>query len=308
MASVVIAADLGGTNLRSAAVNESGEILYRTNAPTPRPGTPAAVADLIGRLAEDCRANAGAEAASFGIAVPAILEASCGHIFISPNLPLLNGSCFGDLIAARTGLKISVENDANAAAIGEHWLGASRGTANSLCVTLGTGVGGGLILEGQLYRGSIGTAGEIGHICVEKDGLPCGCGSRGCLEQYASATAIARMARERGVSLPEGSSGSAAVYEAAKAGNADAADVFRIAAEYLGLALAGLVNVLNPEAIVIGGGAAAAWDLFSGPLTAELESRAFGPPTEGLRVVRAMLGDDAGLLGAARIALDGGGR
>ena len=175
----------------------------------------------------------------------------------------------------RLGVDAVLENDATAAAIGENWLGGSRDVDTSICVTLGTGVGGGLMINGKPYRGKDGTAGEVGHICVEPDGHPCGCGSRGCVEQYASATAVIRMAREAGLDV----STSSDVYNWAKRGNEEAVDVFTAMGTYLGIGLAGLVNVLNPEMIVIGGGVSAAWELFAGDVRREVDERSFPEPS-----------------------------
>jgi glucokinase len=226
----------------------------------------------------------------------------------APNVPSINGFRMGAALEHELNLPVLLENDANAAAIGESWLGASRTVKNSILVTLGTGVGGGIIIDGNVLRGVDGTAAEIGHICVEPFGAPCGCGSRGCVEQYASATAIVRLTQENAARYPKSDLPnkrrltSADVYEAGKMGDELALEVFRQLGFYLGLALAGLVNVLNPEMIVIGGGAAAGWDLFIGHLKETVRERAYPEPTERARVERALCGDDAGILGAARLA------
>ena len=215
------------------------------------------------------------------------------RIFSSPNLPELNGYDLADELAARLDIDVTLENDATAAAVGEHWLGASRGFAHSICVTLGTGVGGGIILNGEPVRGPDGTAGEIGHICVEPLGVPCGCGSIGCVEQYSSATAIARIANELRCKYPESAIAgydevdALTVFTMGMAGDDLCREVFRRAGTYLGIALAGLINVLNPEVIVIGGGAADGWELFIGHLRSEIEKRAFQQPAERARIVRA---------------------
>jgi glucokinase len=175
-------------------------------------------------------------------------------------------------------------------------------------VTLGTGVGGGIIINGVPLRGPDGTAGEVGHICVEPLGLPCGCGSFGCLEQYASATAVVRMAAEMAAlqntstALSVPGLTSLDVYEAGKQGNALAIAVFARMGYYLGIVLAGLVDVLNPEMIVLGGGLSSAWDLFIDHTRDQIFRRAFREPAERVKLVRAELGDDAGSIGAAYLA------
>jgi glucokinase len=198
------------------------------------------------------------------------------------------------------GIRVVLENDATAAGIGEAWLGASKGINTSILVTLGTGLGGGLIVNGVPLRGPDGGAGKIGHICVEPEGQPCGCGSKGCVEQYASASALVRMAGEAGLTVGS----SREIYEAFRAGNKTAATVFERMGSYLGIMLGGLVNTLNPDIIIIGGGVAAGMDAFLPALEKEIRYRAWKEAGERARIVRSALGDNAGLLGAARTALD----
>jgi glucokinase len=195
-------------------------------------------------------------------------------------------------------LPVTVENDATAAAIGEAWVGATRGTHNSICITLGTGIGGGIILAGEPYRGPDGSAGEIGHFSVEPDGPPCKCGSNGCIEVFASATAIVRMAAENGLRCDSSEN----VYKEWQNGDERANAVFQSMGRYLGIVLAGIINTLNPDAIVIGGGASAAWDAFIPSLTDEIHKRAYPAPAVRARIVRAELGDNAGIIGVARSA------
>ncbi len=291
-----------------AAVNEAGEILYRTKRKTPRSDDGDAIVEAFVDAGKECSANSPGELDAMSLAVPATVDYKKGIVKKAPNLPELDGVKLTGVIGKRIGARVIIENDANAAAVGENWLGGSKGFGNSIMVTLGTGVGGGLIIGGKLLRGIDGTAGEIGHICIEPDGSECGCGSVGCVEQYASATAIVRMAYE----LSKGGApftdvetlSSKDVYDLACNGNEIAQEVFRRQGFYLGILLAGLVNALNPEAIVIGGGAAAGWELFIAPLRDEINKRAYREPAERVKLVRAKLGDDAGILGAAFLALD----
>ncbi len=196
------------------------------------------------------------------------------------------------------GLPVTVENDATAAAIGEAWIGATHNARDSICVTLGTGIGGGIILNGEAHRGPDGSAGELGHFTVEPDGNPCKCGSRGCIEQYASATAIVRMAGENGL-IRESSED---IYTEWKNGDERAAAVFTSMGRYLGIVLAGLINTLNPDAIVICGGASAAWDAFYPSLRDEIHKRSYPAPAARARIGRGELGDNAGIIGVARSA------
>ena len=308
----VLAADVGGTNLRIAAVSEDGSVLHQVTEPTPRNGIAADVLDTVCRLAEQCIAeqSAGKRPESFGLALAALVNFREGRVLSSPNLPQLNDLPLAAVLSERLGLQVVLENDATAAAIGEYWRGSSKDAESSVFVTLGTGIGGGLILERRVYRGVDGTAGEIGHICVEPNGQPCGCGSRGCVEQYASATAIVRITRELleedTASSLDGDAmfSSKDVYAAAASGDVVAREAFKRMGRHLGLALAALVDVLNPELIVIGGGAAGGWDFFIEHVESEIDARAFRHPAMRVRLVRAQLGEAAGILGAARVALD----
>jgi glucokinase len=310
MDELVLACDMGGTNLRIAAVDSSGRVLCRAEAETPRHSDASKIVDAVVKLALECRSCIGSDrdVRGLGLVVPAIIHSSEGKIFSSPNLPELNGFYLSDALTEKLGIEVMLENDATAAAIGEHWLGASHGFDSSICVTLGTGVGGGIVLNGQPVRGLDGTAGEIGHICVEPLGVLCGCGSYGCLEQYSSASAIKRMASEMMNQFPdselakEDAFDALTVYRLGVAGDRLCIEVFRKAGVYLGIALSGLINVLNPEVIVIGGGASEGWELFIDHIRAEIKKRAFQQPAERAKIVRAALGGDAGIIGAARLA------
>jgi len=302
MDKVVLAVDLGGTNIRMAAVKSDGTILHHAKRPTPAAFSPDQLLELTTILVDECSAAISSDSAVTAIAfAPPANVGPDGVLRNLPNLPLLDGYDLRSALMQRFGMPATVENDATAAAIGESWLGASKGIQNSIMVTLGTGVGGGIIIDGTPLRGPDGGAGKIGHIAVEPDGHPCGCGSRGCVEQYASATAIERMASEAGLTTEN----SAEVYDAYLNGDERAATVFKSMGRYLGIMLGGLVNALNPEIIVIGGGASAAWDAFHEATRHEIDYRAFPEPAKRARLVRSQLGDNAGILGAARSAFVG---
>jgi len=308
MREIVLATDLGGTNMRMAAVDSAGSILYRSKEKTPRSTDGKAILGAIVSMGEECKANLpGDSLVAVATAVPGTIDFENGVITNAPNLPELGGFPMAGEIRRHLGVPAVLENDANAAAIGENWLGASKGVENSIMVTLGTGVGGGIFVNGQVLRGKDGTAGEIGHINVEPDGPACGCGSRGCVEKYSSASAVVRIAHE----LAEGDSTSALnnageltaekIYEIAKAGDGMALEVFRRQGYYLGLMLSGLINTLNPETIVIGGGASGSWDLFEPHMRKEIRARCYKEPAERVKIVRSELGDDAGILGGVRL-------
>lgn len=312
MKKIVLACDLGGTNLRMAAVDATGRILYRTKRDTPKADRADEIVRTMVETANLCRAAVEGEGAveAIAAAVPATVNFEKGILLKAPNVPCLDGFRMEAALAHELSVRAVIENDANAAAYGENWLGASKGYKNSIMVTLGTGVGGGIIVDGTPLRGVDGTAGEIGHICVEPFGAPCGCGSRGCVEQYSSATAIVRLTHALEGQYPKSALNdkkhltSADVYEAGVENDDLALEVFRQMGFYLGIALADLVNVLNPEVIAIGGGASAGWDLFIQHVEEQIRVRAFREPALRAKLVRASLGDDAGILGAARLAFE----
>lgn len=313
MNDLVLAADLGGTNLRMSSVDRNGRILFRTKNETPRSDSPDAIVSAISNAAKECihSANSNYRAVAIAIAVPAAVDVENGIVINAPNLQELNGFQITSALEYRLSLPCILENDANAAAIGENLRGASREFEDSICITLGTGVGGGIILGGKILRGVDGTAGEIGHICVEPFGVKCGCGGRGCLEQYASASAVIRMARDAAIEFPGSALSdhvaaftSKQIFEAGKNGDALALKVFKRQGFYLGIALAGLINVLNPEVIVIGGGAAAGWELFIRETESVILERTFRRPRERAKIARAETGDDAGVLGVAHLAFE----
>ncbi len=309
---IVLACDLGGTNLRMAAIDHEGNILYRTRRDTPRSERADEIVGAIVESANECTEatrDAG-EIIAIAIAAPATVSADRGIILKAPNVPALDGFRIIAALESELNIKAILANDANAAAVGERWRGASQGFANSILVTLGTGVGGGIIIDGKILNGVDGTAGEIGHICVEPFGAPCGCGSRGCVEQYSSATAIVRQTQELGSQYPKSELpqknriSSKDVFEAGREGDELALEVFRRQGFYLGIALGNLINVLNPEVIVIGGGAAAGWDLFMPHLQEQTEKRTYREPRLRAKFAKAVLGDDAGIMGVAKLAFD----
>jgi glucokinase len=303
----VLAVDLGGTNMRMAAVATDGTRFPADDdnrksdlkIPTPKESGPAGLLEAFEHLANKCRTflPEGSQVVGVAAGVPANVGPD-GILKNLPNLRSLEGMDLKSDLAAKFGVPATIENDATAAAIGENWLGASKDVGDSIMITLGTGVGGGIIINNEPIRGIDGTAGKLGHMCVEPDGHPCKCGSNGCIEQYASATAIKRMAEENGL----GSIDSFEVYKAAQSGDKSAQAVFKKMGRLLGIHLGSLANALNPEMIVIGGGAAAAWDAFIGHVTTELKYRAFNEPADRIQIVRGQLGDNAGILGAAKSA------
>lgn len=296
--------DVGGTHMRVGVVDSAGNVLAGARAATlPERGPE----DTVRRLAETaCEAltRAGAVAgpagpawppalAGVGLATPGPVDAEKGVIVTTPNLPGWRDVPVARLLAGHLGLPVRLVRDSNAALLGEVWLGAARGCADVVLLTLGTGVGGAALVGGRLLTGRDGFAGEFGHMTIEPDGPRCGCGNAGCLEALASGTAVRRRTgRDAGE-----------VFAAARDGEAWALAAVADLARFLGIGLVNVANAFNPALIVLGGGMMAGWDLFGDQAVAEMRRRAFAPVTAGLDVVPAALGDDAGLLGAARLAL-----
>ena len=308
---LIFAADLGGTHLRAATVDREGRIQFRVKQNTPQGTDAAAIVDAIVCAVRECQQQSATadQISAVSIVVPGTVNVAEGTVVKAPNLPCLDGFRLAAALTQQLHLPAIVENDANAAAVGEMWRGAAIGCKTIICVTLGTGVGGGIILDGKLWRGVDGAAAEIGHMCVDPfGGVACTCGSRGCLEVFASATAIVRMTREARPRYPDSvlqgkeDLTEETIFAAGKGGDELALEIFRRMGVYLGIGLANLINILNPEMIVIGGGVVNGWDLFEKHMHQQVEERAFPLLAARVKIERAKCGDDAGLLGAARLA------
>jgi glucokinase len=308
---LVFAADLGGTHLRAAVIDQSGKLFARVKTATPQSARPNDIVKALVDAARECSqrtVDTGIVRAS-SVAVPGTVDVEAGVVVKAPNVPCLDGFRLAAALESELHLPATVENDANAAAVGEMWQGAAREVKTIICITLGTGLGGGIILDGQLWRGVDNSAAEIGHMGVDPfGGVACTCGSRGCLEVYASATAIVRMTREARPRYPNSIIHTSEdltaekVYLAGLEGDELAVEVFRRMGVYLGIGLANLINILNPRMIVIGGGVVNGWDLFAKHALQQVAERAFPLPAARVQIKRAECGDDAGLLGAARLA------
>lgn len=315
---VVVGIDLGGTNVRWALVNQEGQILGRWETTT------AAMPDqdsLVKGLASDLTACGGEaqsrrlEIKAVGLGVAGRVLPHEGRVAFSPNIPALNDCPLIPSLTPLTPWPVFLENDANLFALGEHWLGAGRGHDQMLGVTLGTGVGGGLILNGRVWSGTQGTTGEVGHITLDPDGRRCHCGNRGCLETLASGFWAVTWVKEQ---LAQGASswleelyrrdpdalGGEALVVAARQGDPLALKAFERVGKALGQAIATVVHLLGIPRVVIGGRFARAWEVFNLFMLEELHRRLTLFPFEAVSIVPAQLGDDAGLLGAARLAWD----
>jgi len=300
---VVIGVDLGGTNLRTALVDKNGDVFDKVKAPTrAADGHAKVVQKLIENIKaqQDRALRNGKKIAGVGVGAPGVIRADTGVVVTSPNFPDWNNLPLKKELEAALGLPVTIENDANAAALGEQWRGAGRGITSMILLTLGTGVGGGIVLDGRIWPGADGMAGEIGHMTIIPDGRRCGCGNTGCLEMYASSRGIVmtyqeRSSRSKVVTSEE-------IYQAARDGDVLAGDVMKGMGRLLGIGIANLINIFNPEMIVIGGGVKDAWPFFIEATRAEIKKRAFEYPAARTQIVTSVLGDDAGMIGAAALA------
>ena len=297
MAEYSIGVDLGGTNLRAAAIDRSGKMLAKIAGSTKlSAGREAVVADMVASIRKLREQLGEGSLAGVGVGVPGFIILEKGIITGSPNLPGFDNFPIRDDIERQFGARVTLENDANAAALGEKWMGAGRDYNDLVLLTLGTGIGGGIISGGKVLHGFVGMAGELGHTTVAPTGNPCGCGNQGCLEKHASATAVVSMARMMGLGDHLTSE---EVYRLAAGGEEKAKAVFVAMGQALGTALAMLVNVFNFPLYLLSGGMLPAWDMFAPTMLAECRRRSFIFRTTDTRIDKATLGNEAGLYGAA---------
>jgi glucokinase len=305
---LVLGVDIGGTDIKLGLVTDRGEIRMSGKIPTDPAAGPGAAATRVSRwLAENAHGAEGVAAA--GVDCAGLIDGERGILHVSPNLEGWNNVPLKSIFERSLGCPAVVENDANAAAYGEWVRGAGRGMKNFVCLTLGTGVGGGIIVDGALYRGSSGFAGEIGHAVIIADGPPCTCGNHGCLEAIISAKAIVSRAfdelRASGETRP-GWGAALSVEDlsrAAAAGDAVAIAALAGTGRYLGIGLANIVHILAPEAIAIGGGVAGAGDFILDPARATLRDCVMDKAMASVRIVPAELGNKASFIGVSLLAL-----
>ena len=337
--SFAIGVDLGGTNLRAAAIDTDGNLLEKITLGTQvSKGREFVIKEICASIKALTDRYAGKlTLCGVGMGMPGIIDKRTSMLRESPNLPGWHDYPVRDDISQRLGTEVILENDANAAAFGENWLGAAKGYDEMCMITLGTGVGGGLVLRGGVWLGMNGMAGEVGHVTVDPNGQPCGCGNVGCVEQYSSATAIMRMAREEIASgnapeLAKLATGpniefsARAVFNLALQGDPVAQRIYDKVGWALGILIGDMVNILNLRMCVLGGGVSNGWPAFAPAMFRELRKRsmvyaATAPPDEFIAVgaaakvtpqqpppyrtivTRALLGSDAGLYGAARLPM-----
>jgi|YNPNPStandDraft_1061719.scaffolds.fasta_scaffold32857_1 glucokinase-like ROK family protein len=314
-AGYVVGVDLGATHIIVLVANLNGDVIARREADFSVAVGPDAGLNQIADAVRQCLADAGISlerVLGVGMGVPGPVEYAEGRVVAPPIMPGWHGVALRDRLARELGVPVYVDNDANLGALSEHCHGAGRGYANLAYIKVGTGIGCGLILGGQLYRGESGSAGEIGHVTIDENGPPCKCGSYGCLESMAGGPAIALRAQQ---AIRAGQATSLAAIQplesitardvalAAQKGDKLAQQLFAEAGRHIGVALASLANLLNPGLIIIGGGVAQAGRLLLDPIRKTLEQRALQPVAQSTRVVQSVVGRDASALGAVDLAL-----
>lgn len=308
---VAIGVDLGGTNFKFGLVEEDGNILKKDVVEV---AGDRSINGVIALIVSEIKKLVASEhdVVGLGIGMPGIVDRKKGIIYKSPNYFGWVDAPVLDELKKYFKMPIVLDNDANMVALGEHWLGAGKGVSNFLMVTLGTGIGGGWIINDKIFHGDRGFAGEIGHIIIDFNGVMCNCGNRGCLEAYASATGLKRMIKDW-EDVPEKSAfvsklnssiesiSPIEVFKFASDGDIFAGQVWKKFGAYLGAGLASLVNAMGIETIIIGGGLTKAWDFFIDPTLKEFNKRTYKEIAEKVRIKRTELLDDAGVLGAAKV-------
>lgn len=312
---LVVGVDLGGTKLLAGAVDGDGAVHHRALRPVLGVGQRELLDGCV-EAVQEARESIDGTVVGVGFGIPSLVDLERGVSLASNHLPL-DGVPFRDLMEERLGLPVRVDNDGNATALVEHRRGAAAGHAHAIVLTIGTGIGGGLVLGGELYRGPRGAAGELGHVPVDADGPPCPgeCPGRGCLEAMVSGPALAREAVRLAGDHPESGLARSAqagrevtgplVTELAADGDPCAIEALRVVGTWLGVGLAGIVNVFTPEVVVVGGGVIAAGELLLGPARVEMEARALPVARDRVELRAARFGHEAGMLGAAELAWDG---
>ncbi len=306
---------MGGTKLLAGAVDEHFGVHHRAQR-TVTGLDQAAVLDMSVQVVQQARVGAGGDIDAVGFGIPCLMDQRTGQAVMAVNLPLADIP-FADIMAERLGLPVFVDNDANVAALAEHRAGAARGTSEAVVLTIGTGIGGGLIIGGRPFRGAVGAGAELGHMVIDLNGPRCqgNCPSRGCLEAMASGTALAREAARLAGERPQSGLGRALargqallgplITELAHDGDEAATEAITLIGSRLGVAIASYVNIFNPEVVVIGGGVIAAGELLLEPARAVVAQRALPPSRDLVRIVAARFGIEAGMVGAAAMAFDG---
>jgi glucokinase len=314
-AGCVIGVDLGGTKLLAGVVDSDLNVRHRAFRHAREAHDTEALIDVLVAAVQQAREASGEEIRAVGFGIPSLVDARTGVAATTVHLPL-HDVPFRDVMAERLGIPVVVDNDANAAMVAEHRRGAARGVRTAALLTLGTGIGGGIIVDGKLVHGASGAAGEWGHMVVALDGPPCHgtCPNRGCLETMVSGTALGEAGLRAARDVPDSALGRAVasghkvtgalVTELAHDGDATARDVLALMGTHLGVGIANVVNILNPEVVVVGGGVLAAGELLLEPARRVVAERALAPSRDQVRIVPTRFGDASGMIGAALLAMD----
>jgi len=306
---LIVGLDLGGTFLKSALGDAEGHLVHKGKRPTVATATAQAIFDTMFAAVEESMAAAerhGGKVRAIGVGSPGVIDVDRGRLLgQSPNLPHWADVEIAKTISEHFGLPAFADNDANLMTLAEVVLGAGRGCRHAVCLTVGTGIGGGLYLNGDIYRGSHYAGAELGHTIIEFNGRPCPCGGRGCLEQYASAPATVRdyLARLQAAGRPlPAEVDTKLIFERAKQGEPEALATVAQTSDYLGAGIASFANALNPEVVIIGGGVAEAGDFFISRVAEVVRQRAMPTAWKDLKIRQAELGNDAGVIGAILLA------
>ena len=316
MGNYAIGIDLGGTNLKAGLVDRDGKIHHRLSIKTENNAGPQAISDQIFELIDEIiNVGAGLNPAStniigIGLGSPGLVDKKGETILFSPNLPLWRNIPIKRMVSERFSVPCVLENDANAAAWGEKWVGAGKEADSLVMLTIGTGIGGGIVINKKLWRGVNNVAAEIGHMVIQMDGSKCSCGNYGCIEAYASATAMVRRFKESLKSgMPSslknaGEISAKMINDAALQGDKVSLDIIKETGQYLGVALVNIMHVLNPEVIVLTGGMIGSGDLLMNPIKQVIKEKAFEASAKETKIVFSQLGNDAGIIGAAGCLLN----
>ncbi len=313
---LAIGIDLGGTSIKAGLVTPDGEITESESTPTLAHEGPKAIVGRMAKLAENLKRKPKERIAGIGVGSPGPLNPATGMLYFAPNMPGWDNFPLGEELQKATQLPVTIENDANCAAMAEYWKGAGAGSGTMILLTLGTGIGGGIIMGGKVVNGARVTAGEVGHIALSETGPKCGCGSRGCLEAYCGTQGIldrakATMDKPGTVTALREMAGKdyelltpKLIGDAARKGDGVAISLWKETGKYLGIGIASLVNLFAPDMVIIGGGIGQGNWLFLEPgIREEVKRRGMRPGNEQVKIVLASMGNDAGLIGAAALIL-----
>lgn len=297
-----IAIDFGGTSLKGAVINEQGQVLIQQSLPTESSAGKDRILQNLFSLIRILKDQASGEVVGIGIGAPGPTQSAKGVVLQFPNITALGQNVpLRDIVSREFQLPVVVHNDANAAILGEVWMGAARDADSAVMLTLGTGIGGGVVIDRQIFDGGFGVGAELGHVRIALEGPSCALGAPGCLEALTSSTAVVRMARER---IDQAISDSKQVYELAIAGNDEARKIWKEVGRWLGVAIGGFINVFNPAYFLIGGDMSNAWELFAPTMMHELERTSFPQLLAMAKIQKAQLSNDAGMYGMARAVFD----